>query len=331
MTRAAGPGALTPDALTYRPVREDELAICADIWRRSIDDYSGRLNQPTLPTENGSIVRLYTHLRSTDPDRFVAALAADPDATDGERIVAFASAVMRDRLWFLSMLFVLPEAQGSGVGRALLARVAPSADAATFRATATDSLQPISNALYASLGIVPRVPLLNLIGLPERPDVFGSLPSGVTAVPFDDIAGGGGGPGGGGHARLAAWVDALDREVLGVTHPIDHRFLRIEGRRGWMYLGPDGEPVGYGYSGEAGRLGPVAARDEALVAPILGHLTSAVVPRGAFALWLPGTADRAMVATLQAGFRLEQFPVLLCWDRPFADLGRYLPTSPGLP
>jgi hypothetical protein len=48
-------------------------------------------------------------------------------------------------------------------------------------------------------------------------------------------------------------------------------------------------------------------------------------------LWVPGTSDRALVATLQAGFRIEQFPVLLCWDRPFADLARYLPTSPGLP
>lgn len=330
MTAVAGPGASTPDALTYRPVREDELAACADIWRVGIDDYYGRLNQPALPTENAAIVRLYAHLRSTDPERFVAAVVPDPDSTGGERIVAFASAIMRDRLWFLSMLFVLPEAQGRGLGRALLAQVAPTADAATFRATATDSVQPVSNALYASLGIVPRVPLFNLIGLPERPEVFGSLPSGLTAVPFEELAGGSD-HGGDGHARLAGWVDALDAETLGATHPIDHRFLRLEGRRGWMYLGPAGEPVAYGYAGEAGRLGPVAARDEALVAPILGHLTGAVTPRGAFALWVPGTSDRALVASLQAGFRIEQFPVLLCWDRPFADLARYLPTSPGLP
>ena len=47
-------------------------------------------------------------------------------------------------------------------------------------------------------------------------------------------------------------------------------------------------------------------------------------------MWLPGTADRALVAALRAGFRLDQFPILLCWDRPFADLARYLPISPGL-
>ena len=70
--------------------------------------------------------------------------------------------------------------------------------------------------------------------------------------------------------------------------------------------------------------------DPDLVAPILGHLTGAVTPRGAFAMWLPGDADRAVVAALQAGFRLDPFPILLCWDRPFADLARYLPISPGL-
>ena len=54
-------------------------------------------------------------------------------------------------------------------------------------------------------------------------------------------------------------------------------------------------------------------------APILGHLTSAVVPRGAFAHvgrrrggpgGRPGPAGRLPA---------RPFPVLLCWDRPFAD------------
>ena len=44
----------------------------------------------------------------------------------------------------------------------------------------------------------------------------------------------------------------------------------------------------------------------------------------------PAGPYRAVVPALQAGFRLDQFPVLLCWDRPFADLTRYLPISPGL-
>lgn len=334
MTEAApvlsgGPAA---NAVSYRPVRTHELAACAEVWRDGINDYTRRLNQPDVPPETASLLRLYAHLQSTDPERFVVATvpttgAREEAGGDGERIVAFAAAVMRERLWFLSMLFVRPGLQGAGLGRALLARVAPADGAASFRATATDSAQPISNALYASAGIVPRIPLLNLIGLPQHSDAFGALPSGIVPRAFVDLVDGRGGEG---HRRLAEAVDALDREVLGVAHPADHRFLRQESRTGWLYHGPDGKPVGYGYATEAGRIGPVAVRDPELLAPILGHLSTAVTPRGAFALWLPGTADRAVVAALQAGFRLDQFPVLLCWDRPFVDLARYLPISPGL-
>jgi GNAT superfamily N-acetyltransferase len=317
-----------PAALAYRPARPDELAACADIWRISINDYIRPMGQPEIPPEQAPLQRLYAHLQSTDADRFVVAVVPDAEAEGGERVVAFASAVVRERLWFLSMCFVLPEHQGRGIGRALVAAAGPPSGDDVVRATGTDSAQPISNALYASLGIVPRVPLLDLIGHPMRPDAFGSLPSGIRPVSFDELAGG---PSGGdGHARLSAAVDALDRATLGVAHPHDHRYLRQEGRHGWLYHGPDGEPVAYGYATEAGRVGPVAALDPDLVTPILGHLTGAVTPRGAFAMWLPGSAGQAVVAALRAGFRMDPFPILLCWDRPFADLTRYLPISPGL-
>ena len=322
MTGGASTAAATR-GLTIRPARPDDVAACAAIWRVSINDYTSRLGQPEIPMELGPITRLYTHLQVSDGERFLVA------EMPGERpeIVAFTAATLRDRLWYLSMLFVMPGFQGSGLGRELLERILPS-DAETVRAVATDSAQPISNALYARYGMVPRIPLLSLTGLPHRPEAFGELPSGIVPLPFEEIAGGP--PDGQGHRLLTDAVDALDRELAGATHPVDHRFLRTESRHGWLYRGPDGEPIGYGYAGEAGRVGPVAVRDAALLGPVLGHLTSAVQPRGAFAMWVPGSAGQAVVTALAAGFRLDPFPVLLCWDRPFADFSRYLPISPGL-
>ena len=299
------------------------MAACAAIWRISINDYTAHLGQPEIPMELGPITRLYTHLQVSDGERFIVAETRD----ERPEIVAFTAATVRDRLWYLSMLFVMPDYQGSGLGRELLERILPSDDD-VVRAVATDSAQPISNALYARFGMVPRIPLLSLTGLPQRPEAFGELPSGVVPLAFDEIAAGP--PVGQGHRLLTEAVDALDAELVGSTHPVDHRFLRTESRHGWLYRGPDGEPVGYGYAGEAGRVGPVAVRDAALLGPILGHLTSAVQPRGAFAIWVPGSAGQAVVTALAAGFRLDAFPVLLCWDRPFADFSRYLPISPGL-
>ncbi len=332
-----------PGELTYRPARPSELAACAEIWRTSINDYIVPLGQREIPPDMNHVTRLFAHLQATDPDRFVVATAAAsasrrPGSSgrrpgtlggtmDDERVVAFVSAIERERLWYLSMLFVLPELQRAGVGRALLARVLPE-DREMARATATDTAQPIASALYATYGIAPRMPMFNLIGLPIRPEAFGALPSGIVPRAFESV---GAAPGDGpGHGDLPPAIESIDRELFGVAHPQDHRFVATEGRHGWLYEGPDGRPVGYGYAGEAGRLGPVAVRDPDLLGPILGHLTSAVVPRGAFATWIGGAADRALLPALRAGFRLEPFPVLVCWDRPFADFSRYLPISTGL-
>jgi GNAT superfamily N-acetyltransferase len=304
---------VTATGLTFRAARLSDLDACAEIWREALNDYLGRLNLPAVPAEVGSLTRLHAHVLSTDPGRFFVAARVNP-VKDRERLIGFVAATRRDLVWFLSMLFVRPGEQRRGVGRALLERVMP-ADEATL-STATDTAQPVSNALYASYGMVPRIPLLNLVGRPERLDVFGTLPSGIAAQPIGDGDSGA--------------IDALDLAIAGFRHPQDHAFLRAESRRGFVYRGPDGTAIGYGYASEAGRVGPIVVRDEALLPAVLGHVVTAVEPRGASALWVPGPAGGAVMALLRAGFRLEGFPVLLCWNRPFADFGRYLPTSPGL-
>lgn len=314
-----------PAGLTYRPATADDLPACAAIWRASINDYTARLNQPDIPDDLVAILRLYAHLQTTDPDGFL--IAEQWRDGGGSRIVAFVAAVRRETLWYLSMLFVLPEAQGAGVGRALLERVLPLPGSVT-RATCTDSLQPISNALYASVGMPPRMPLLRLVGLPDRPDAVPSLPAGIRAISFDGIGEGAADRLGG--AALRDEIAAIDRGSIGFEHPADHDLMRMEGRAGTLYLDAAGSAIGYGYASEAGRVGPVAVRDAELLAPIVGDLITTTIPRGAFGVWLPGAAGPTMRTLLNAGFRIDGFPVLLCWDRPIGDFSRYLPISPGL-
>ena len=45
---------------------------------------------------------------------------------------------------------------------------------------------------------------------------------------------------------------------------------------------------------------------------------------------MPGAAGSAVTTLLAAGLRFEDFPILVGWNRPFADFERYLPISPGL-
>ncbi len=299
-----------PSRISYRPATAADLPNCERVWREGLDGYLGRLGFPDAPLENPGLRRLHAHTLATDPDRFWVATGGDG------RVVGFGSAVERGAVWFLSMLFASPDVQARGLGRALLDRLLPAAGGPSILSTATDSAQPISNGLYASLGIAPRVPMFNLVGRPDRGPVL-PLPSTIQATPIGD-------------ADLATELDALDASVLGFAHPEDHAFVRADSRTGFAYRERDGSLAGYGYASEAGRVGPIAVRDADLLAPALAHVLATVVPRGASSVWLPGAAAAALAATIAAGLRIEGFPVLLCWSEPFADFGRYIPISPGL-
>lgn len=330
--------------VTYRPPRPSELADCALVWYSAVDDYMARLGRPLPSPYLDPLLALLKHLLATDPERFLVAVHSGPAGIgkSAEQIVGFGIALQRERVWFLSQLYVLPQHQGRGIGRALLTQILPSldpAEAAAAEASATgadepatatanqpaskpepgvlamctDSAQPVSNALYSRFGIVPRVPVFNLVGTPN-PASLSRLPAGVDAVPFGD-----GDP--------TAAIDAVDRTILGYAHAADHAYLRAAGRSGFVYRSDGGDLLGYGYSSEAGRFGPVALLDETLTAPVLGHLMHTIRPRGATTAWIPGANDRAMVAFLRAGLRIEGFPALLCWTRPYARFECYVPGS----
>jgi GNAT superfamily N-acetyltransferase len=323
--------ATTP--IAYRPARPDDIDACTRVWHAGLADYQRRLNQPELPSDLGPLARFLGHLMATDPESF---WVAGYRANEAEEIIGFGAASVRGDVWFLGMLFVHPSVQSAGVGGVLLDRTYPGGQVPRsdisvpdggprILGTATDSAQPISNALYARLGIVPRLPVFHLVGRPERPDALPTLPRGITPIPFAAVAEAE--TPGLGQRDLAETVASIDRVLIGFEHPVDHRFLRADGRDGWLYRGPDGSAVGYGYASPVGRVGPVAALDRSLVAPIFGHLLGAVAPRGASSLWIPGAAGETFAALLRAGFRIEGFPALLCWTRPFADFERYVPIS----
>jgi GNAT superfamily N-acetyltransferase len=281
---------------------------CARLWDVSIGDYMARLNQPWFGGDLEPLLRLLSHFLGTDPDLFVCATLADDD----DLPVGYGSATRRGSAWFLAMLFVRPDVQGNGVGRSLLEQILPLAADDLSRGTATDAAQPISNALYASFGLVPRIPVLRLVGRPDRRDALVPLPAGVTALAI--------GP----HEDIDAELAVLDRSALGYAHPEDHAWFLAEGRQRFLFR-RDGAAVGYGYIAPTGRFGPIAALDPGLVAPIAAHLLSVAAAPGAYASWIPGPAGDLVSMLLQAGFVLEGFPTLVCWDRPFADFARYVP------
>jgi GNAT superfamily N-acetyltransferase len=316
-------------AAGLRPVLASDLPACVGVFYAAMNELMARMNQP-LPTRNEpGMTALFTQLLATDPER--AWLVEGADGVEG-----FGFAQLRERSWFLSFLFVRPASQSRGVGRTILEACLPH-DAAGVPddglggatawdgvlATCADAIQPISNGLYASYGLVPRVPLFTMLGRP-RPGSMPPLPASVERVGFDAIAGGG--PDG--HRRLVELVGDLDRSILGYVRPTEHRTWRLADRRGSAFLDrASGAVLGYGYAQPSGRLGPVAVVDGDLLPSVTGELMSTLQPAGDWQVFVPGIAAGALVGLLRAGFLFEGTPAMYCASRPGPDLSRYLPAS----
>jgi GNAT superfamily N-acetyltransferase len=167
------------------------------------------------------------HLLRHDAGRCVVAV-------ERSRPIAFASAWVRGADWFLASLFVSPGAQGRGAGRVLLDAV--WGEAGLRRRTLTDAIQPVSNALYASRGLVPATPMLAFAGTPAA-SVEEQLPAGES---------------------LAADLAGIDERAYGFDRAVDHHFWTDAGERTvWTR---DGTPVAYSYLFPGGAIGPVAGR-----------------------------------------------------------------------
>jgi GNAT superfamily N-acetyltransferase len=296
-----------------RPVTPDDLAACGDVFYEAEDELYGRRGLTPVPRNRRALERMLGHIVATDPERCWLA------ERDGD-VVAFAMASQRERFWFLSFLFVRPDSQGRGIGRRLLERCLPAEGAADILGTCVEAIQPISTGLYASYGLVPREPLFALIGTPTD-DLRGlaGLPGSLEVVAFAELAGAG-------EERLAAELDAIDREVQGFSRQADHRALRAWGRTGFV-LRSAGRPVGYGYAERAGRVGPVVVRDRRHLLPFVGELTHRVSAVEAWQILVPGAADETMVGLLRAGLRFDGPPALVCATRRGPDFARFLPGS----
>ncbi|HSH21356.1 MAG TPA: GNAT family N-acetyltransferase [Candidatus Caenarcaniphilales bacterium] len=294
--------------MDIRRIERADLPACSAVFFAAEDDLYDRRGLPHLPRNVTSLERLFGHLLETDPER---AWLAEHDG----RVTAFGMATLRDRFWFLSFLFVRPEAQSQGLGRRLMQRCLPADDAADVLGVCVEAIQPISTGLYAAFGLVPRMPIYTLIGTPRTE--LPALPDAFTVEPFDELAKRG-------HEQLVDIVAGLDRHVLGYTRPNAHRAFRLWERSGLLLRNGE-QPVGYGYASPSGRLGPVVVVDSRQLLPLVGELTRRVGAVDAWQILVPGPAAETMVALLRAGLRYDGPPALFCATHPGPDLERYLP------
>ena len=150
-------------------------------------------------------------------------------AEDDSGPLGIATSLRRESWWGLSSYFVLPKAQGTGVGRALLDAALRHADG-TDRAMICASHDPKAFRRYRLAGFTMHPTMLGW-GTVDR--------SAIPALPrVRDGAG-----------RDAEWCDQVDRQARGAGHGVDHVVMREQydlhvvddsAGRGYCYAWPSG-------------------------------------------------------------------------------------------
>jgi GNAT superfamily N-acetyltransferase len=260
----------------------DVEAMC-DIFFASYNDLHRRHGMPEEdPADRSWLADAIRHVLRTDPNGTMLAI------DDGSPI-AFATSYLRDSYWFLSFLFVSPDAQGRGVGKTVLDAVLPPERDGLTRALVVESFQPISTGLYAGHGITPRGVRYVLTGLTDP----ARLPESGTGIEVADVT-----------TDAIAEMSDLDRRQLGFARPADHEWwLRSEmTARAYRHRGAF---VGYAYVDEGEIVGPALGEDEQTACAIVTDLIRRAGHPEALKVPVYGNNAELFRMLVRAGARIE--------------------------
>ncbi len=255
-------------------------------------------------------------------------LAQDPAglwvAEDGDAIVGFGFSWMTEKLWFLSQLFVSPEAQAKGIGQALLSKTLMQAErnGAANRALITFAYNIASIGLYLKNGLYPREPLYRMAapGQAVAQNLADAGYEGTPIAPWPEA----------GEWPAGEWIGRIDQELLGFRRDLHHQFLLGSSAVRAVRIEHAGRIVGYAYISAGGHVGPLAIAPDADAKAVVTTALRCALEGGArqVSMLVPGRADIVMQTALALGFRIEVPLVLMAWQ-PFGNWRNYLPRDPG--
>ncbi len=289
-----------------RKVRPDELQ---EVWRVHVAASNDLLVRRGRPAARPADAPAASDAR--------AGLASDPDgyfcAVEEGRIRGMVSSLVRGRVWYLSMFFVLPGDQGRGLGRALLGRALAYGEARGAEVRCTwATLDPRAQARYVMAGMAPRWPIYPLDGdaaAAARLEARVGLDLRERDLPLDPHA-----------------AEKLIAEVFGAGRADDLAHWRGDGGAA-VAIERGGELAAFAYRrGE--RIGPAAGRDEtALLQAVAAAAAAGAGGGGSVTVRVPGACASLLEALVGSGFRIGD-PTLFMASRPFGRPELYLPSGP---
>ncbi|HKZ08047.1 MAG TPA: GNAT family N-acetyltransferase [Methylomirabilota bacterium] len=289
-----------------RKVRPDELE---EVWRvhvASSNEGLARSGQAVARPADAPVASDARRGLTSDPDGYFCAV-------EEGRIRGMVSALVRGRLWYLSMFFVLPGEQGRGLGRALLEQALDYGEARGAHVRFTwATLDPRAQSRYVMAGMVPRWPIYPLDG---DAGAVARLESQVGLAPRE-----------GELPCPPGAAEKLMADVLGDGRAEDLAHWRGDGGAA-MAIERGGEITAFAYRrGE--RIGPAAGRDEtALLRAVAAAAVTGAARTGRVTMRVPGACASLLQALVGCGFRIGS-PTLFMASRLFGRHELYLPSGP---
>jgi GNAT superfamily N-acetyltransferase len=288
---------------TIRPALENELEQVYDVF------YQNEMRDtPNPPAPMPASSTSYRHILQTG-----TLVVAEEEGV----IVAYAGAITRGTITFLTDLFVHPDHQSGQLGKTLLGTVLPQDGLTHFTVSSSD---PRAQALYIRAGMLPKWPCFAL-RLEQSARKWAITPTLeiVEADPADPA--------------LIAW----DSQISGRERPDDHAYWRQEQRAVPLWFQRGSQRVGYGYirlgagniwrphACKLGPIGVISAEDavDCLVAAVHWAAQRAEVLH----LDLPGPHP-GLPVLLGQGFLISYVDTFVSTtDTPFFDARCYIPSD----
>jgi len=283
----------------FRPAEEAELQSVFEVFYQN-----ELLDNPQLPLP-GDIPPYLSHVLQTG-----LLYVAEEDG----RILAFAGAITRGNISFLTDLFVLPSSQSGKLGKTLLQTVLPQDDLIHCTLSSSD---PRALALYIRAGMRPQWPHFEL--RLKRPTHAWQLALDMEIIEADSS-----------DPELLRW----DAHVSGRPRPEDLQFWVLEEGSVPIWFRRRGQVVGYGYvrfdaeahsNPQSCTLGPIgASTPEDATACVLASVHWAMQRAVEVHIDVPGPHP-CLTALLERGFHIHSFDTFVSSaDTPFFDARCYI-------
>ena len=288
----------------FRSAQEADLRPIYEVWYQTeVQDNP----HPPLPGETPS----YLHHVLKTGTMYVA-------EQDG-KVLAFAGAITRGRMTFLTDLFVRPAHQSAQLGKTLLHAVLPQDDLVHCTVSSSD---PRAQALYIRAGMRPQWPYFVL--QVEKP-MYKAAAHDVEIVEAEAN-----------DPELVRW----DAEISGRWRPADHEFWVREQQAIPLWFKRNKQIVGYGYirlrTGtlwypHACALGPMGvSTSEDATACVLAAVNRALQQADVLRIEVPGPHP-CLATLLESGFRIRYVDTFVSTTTsPFFDAQRYIASSSDL-